>query len=68
MDKSLRGVLTKNLYQWIWSTVSQLLSRYCCQENVAYAVCLSLALAVGSQKEPNLDYMVRVEGQSSQDW
>ena len=36
-------------------------------ENVAHPV-LSLALADGSQKAPNLCYTVGVVGQSSQDW
>ena len=38
-----------------------------CQENVAHKIHLSLAQTGGNQA-PNLDYMVGVVGQSSQDW
>ena len=56
MKKNLYVLVVKNLQQWSWSTVSQLLWWCHCQENVAHSVCLSLTQTGGSQKAPNPDY------------
>ena len=49
MNKSLHAT-RKNLHQWRWPSVSQLLSQHCYWENVAHTVHLSLAWTDGSQK------------------
>jgi len=57
----------KNLHQWGWPTVPQLLWQHCCEGNVAHTIHLSPAPKGRSQKAPHLDYMMGVIGQSRQD-